>query len=121
MRFQVMTDGRARTAVPDGPAGAVDGELVRTIEAVEEGDFLVLNDDSRTWEVTDVVDQHIEDPTDDCRSKRVLRLASRYATFGLELVEYPDCHEANLHVLKTNDRLEANRTYAVDDVQVLDQ
>ncbi|WP_277543809.1 hypothetical protein [Haloarcula laminariae] len=113
--------GAIDSAAPDGPDGAVDGELVRTIEAVEEGDFLVINDDTRTWEVTDVVDRAIEDSTDDCQSKRVCRLSSRYAVFGLELVEYLDCHEATLHVLETNDELEANRTYAVDDVQVLDQ
>ncbi|WP_324666084.1 hypothetical protein [Haloarcula sediminis] len=108
--------GAIDTAVPDDPDGTVDGELVQTIEAVEEGDFLVLNGDSRTWEVTDVVDRPIEEPADDRQSKRVLRLASRYATFGLELVEYLDCHEATIHVLETNDRYEADQTYAVDAV-----
>lgn len=113
--------GAIDTAVPDSADGTVDGELVQTIEAVDEGDFLVLNGDSRTWEVTDVVDRPIEEPADDRLSKRVLRLASQYATFGLELVEYPDCHEATLHVLESNDWAEADQTYAVDDVQVLDQ
>jgi len=109
------------TAVSDSTDGAVDGELVQAIEAVDEGDFLILNGDSRTWEVTDVVDRFIEDPADDGLSKRVLRLTSTSATFGLELVEYPDCHEATIHVLETNDCYEADQTFAVDAVQVLDQ
>jgi len=113
--------GAIDTAVTDSPDATVDGEIVQTIEAVEEGDFLVLNVDSRTWEVTDVVDRPIEDPAYDRQSKRVLRLASRYATFGLELVEYPDCHEATIHVLETNDCFEGDQTYPVDTVQVLDQ
>ncbi|MBX0287913.1 hypothetical protein EGH22_16385 [Halomicroarcula sp. F28] len=82
--------------------------LAAVLEAVDEGDFLVLNGDFRTLEVTDVVDRPIEDPADERQSKRVLRLASRYATFGLVLVEYPDCYEATLHILETNDRLEAD-------------
>lgn len=84
--------GALDSAVPDGSDATVDGEFVQTIEAVDEGDFLVLNDDCRTWEVTAVVDRVIEDPVDDRRSKRVLCLVSTYATFGMELVEYPDCH-----------------------------
>ncbi|MDS0261845.1 hypothetical protein NDI56_20790 [Haloarcula sp. S1CR25-12] len=71
-----MTDGRDRTAVPESANGTVDGELLQTIEAVEEGDFLVLNSDFRIWEVTDVVDRPIEDPADDRQSKHVLRLAN---------------------------------------------
>jgi hypothetical protein len=53
--------GAIDTAAPDSTEGTVDGALVQTIEAVEEGDFLVLNHDTRTWEVTDIVDRAIED------------------------------------------------------------
>ena len=81
----------------------------------------MLNDDARTWEVTDVVNCAIEDPTDDRRSKRVLRLSSRYAVFGLELVEYPNCYETTIHVLETNDELEAGQTYVVNAIEILDQ
>lgn len=103
------------------PDAGTDSSLVATIEAVEEGDLLVVNGDARTWDVTDVVDRRIEEPDDERLSKRVLRLSSDTATFGLELVEYPGCHEATLHVLETDDWVEAEQTYDVQDVEILDQ
>jgi hypothetical protein len=52
-----------------GTAAGVDvgaaPALVETIQAIEAGDVLVVNDDTRTWDVTDVVVRDIEDPTDD--------------------------------------------------------
>ena len=106
---------------PTGPDAGVDEEIVSTIEAIEEGDLLVINDDARTWDVTDVVDRPIEDPADERVHKRVCRLNSRTAVSGLELEEYPDCHEATLHVLETSDWAERDRTYSVETVEVLDQ
>lgn len=103
------------------PNHAVDDKLAATIEAIEEGDPLVINGDSRTWDLTYVVDRPIEDPVDERVHKRVCRLNSKNADFGLELVEHPDCHEATLHVLETTDWAEADQTYAVDDFEVLDQ
>ncbi|MDS0280364.1 hypothetical protein NDI85_21495 [Halomicroarcula sp. S1AR25-4] len=76
---------------------AADPALVETIHAIEEGDVLVVNGDTRTWDVTDVVERTIEDPTDAREAKRVLRLNSRSAVFGLELVSYRDHYEAALH------------------------
>jgi hypothetical protein len=63
--------------------------------------------------VTDVVDRAIEDPADERVHKRVCRLNSRTAVLGLELVEYPDCYEATLHVLESNDWAERDQTYPV--------
>jgi len=40
--------GTIDTAAPGNSDGAVDDALVRTIEAVDEGDFLVINADSQT-------------------------------------------------------------------------
>jgi len=48
----------------------VDPSLVDTIQHIEEGD-VVVNDDSRTWDVTDIVDRAIYDPIDARESKRV--------------------------------------------------
>lgn len=99
----------------------VDPALVETIQGIEEGDVLVVNGDSRTWDVTDVVERSIDDPTDARESKRVLRLTCRSAVFGLELVEYPDRHEASLHVLETPQWTEEGQVFDVDDVEVLTQ
>jgi len=96
-------------------------DLVTTIEAIEEGDLLVINDDTRTWEVTDVVERSVDDPSDARVGKRVLRLAVDTAVFGLELEEYPQHHEASLHVLETDDCLEADRVYDVESIEILDQ
>ncbi|GCF16073.1 hypothetical protein Harman_40080 [Haloarcula mannanilytica] len=108
-----------------GTAAGVDAgaapALVETIQAIEEGDVLVVNGDTRTWDVTDVVERSIEDPTDDRESKRVLRLNARSAVFGLELVSYPDHHEASLHALESPDWTEDGRVFDVDDVEVLTQ
>jgi hypothetical protein len=71
--------------------------------------------------VADVVDSDIEAPADDRLRKRVCRLTSKPAVFGLELVEYPECHEATPHVLETNDLAKKNQTYAVDEVEILNQ
>ncbi|MFC7076095.1 hypothetical protein [Haloarcula halophila] len=98
-----------------------DPELVATIQDVTEGDILVVNDDHRTWEVTDVVERPIDDPTDDRQHKIVLRLTSGQSVFGLELTDYGDCHEATLHVLETSDWTEGNHTEAVHSVEVLTQ
>lgn len=111
----------ADSPVPTDSDLAVGGELFATIEAVDEGNLLVINDGTRTWEVTDVVDRSVEDPADERCHKRVCRLTSESAVFGLKLVEYSDCHEATLHVLETNHWAEENQTYAVDDVEILDQ
>jgi hypothetical protein len=94
----------------------VDPALVETIQNIEDGDVLVVNGDSRTWDVTDVVDRPIEDPNDARESKRVCRLSCGGSVFGLELVTYPDRHTASLHVLATEDWTEDVRVFEVHDV-----
>jgi len=59
-------------AVTDTADGGSDPALVETVQAIEEGDVLVVNGDTRTWDVTDVVERAIDDPTDAHESKRVL-------------------------------------------------
>ncbi|NLV08307.1 hypothetical protein GOC83_19505 [Haloarcula rubripromontorii] len=108
-------------AVTDSVDAGVGPALVETIQDIEAGDLLVVNGDTRTWDVTDVVERAIEDPTDDRESKRVLRLNSRSAVFGLELVRYPDHHEVSLYALESPDWTEDGRVFDVDDVEVLDQ
>jgi len=70
---------------------------------------LVVNGDTRTWGVTDVVERAIDDPTDARESKRVLRLNSKSSVFGLELVSYGDHHETSLHALESPDWTEDGR------------
>jgi hypothetical protein len=110
----------AATDTASVDAGA-DPALVETIQGIEEDDVLVVNGDSRTWDVTDVVERPIDDPTDARESKRVLRLTCRSAVFGLELVEYPTRHEVSLHVLETEQWVEEGQVFDVDDVEVLTQ
>ena len=69
---------------------STDSALVEILQSVEVGDVLVVNGDTRTWDVTDAVERAIDDPTDARESKRVLRLNSRSSVFGLELVSYED-------------------------------
>ena len=108
-------------AVTDSVNAGAPPAFVETIQAIDTGDVLVVNDDTRTWDVTDVVDRDIKDPTDDRESKRVLRLNTRSAVFGLELVRYPDRYEASLHALDSPDWTEDGRVFDVDDVEVLTQ
>ncbi|RKS75815.1 hypothetical protein BDK61_4332 [Haloarcula quadrata] len=96
----------------------VDPALVDTIQAIEEGDLLVVSGDSRTWDVTDVVDRSIEDPSDARESKRVCRLSCGESVFGLELVTYPDRYTASLHVLATEDWTEEGQVFEVHDVTI---
>jgi len=105
-----------------GPVDAgVEPSLVDTIQNIEEGDVLVVNGDSRTWDVTDVVDRSIEDPNDARESKRVCRLPCGASVFGLELVAYPDRYTASLHVLATEDWTEDGRVFEVHDIEILTQ
>lgn len=99
----------------------VDPELVDTITAITEGDLLLVNDDTRTWEVTAVSEQSLEDVTDSRQSTRVCRLSTRKAVFAIELVEFADHHEATLQPVETTRWAEANSTYDVTNVEILDQ
>lgn len=108
-------------AVTDASDAGVDPAMVETLQAIETGDVLVVNGDTRTWEVTDVVERAIDDPTDARESKRVLRLCTKSAVFGLELVSYPDRYEASLHVLESPDWTEDGQVFDVDEIEVLTQ
>jgi len=108
-------------AVTDAADAGVDPAMVETLQAIETGDVLVVNGDTRTWEVTDVVERAIDDPTDARESKRVLRLCSKSAVFGLELVSYPEHYEASLHVLESPDWTEDGQVFDVDKIDVLTQ
>jgi len=110
----------ATDATATADAG-IDPALVDTIQRIEEGDVLVVNGDSRTWDVTDVVDRAIEDPNDARESKRVCRLSCGASVFGLELVTYPDRYTASLHVLSTEDWTEDGRVFEVHDIEILTQ
>jgi hypothetical protein len=73
------------------------------------------------WQVTDVIERAIDGPTDARESKRVLRLCTKSAVFGLELVSYPEHHEASLYVLESPDWTEDGQVFDVDEVEVLTQ
>ena len=111
--------GATDTAAPVD--AGVEPSLVDTIQNIEDGDVLVVNGDSRTWDVTDVVDRAIEDPNDARESKRVCRLSCGESVFGLELVAYPDRYTASLHVLATEDWTEDGQVFDVHDVERLTQ
>ena len=108
-------------AVTDTADAGSDPALVETIQAIEEGDVLVVNGDTRTWDVTDVVERAIDNPTDARESKRVLRLNSRSSVFGLELVSYGKHYETSLHALEPPDWTEDGRVLDVDDTEILNQ
>jgi len=111
----------AATETPSEASGHLDPELVDTITAITEGDLLLVNDDTRTWEVTDVSEQSLEAATDSRQSKRVCRLSTRKAVFAIELVEFADHHEATFQPLETPRWAEANSTYDVTNVEILEQ
>ncbi|GAB3678956.1 hypothetical protein [Halopiger thermotolerans] len=101
-------------------------ELADTVTGIDENDLLIVNGDSRTWEVTDIVDRKFDDQDDDRESKRAIRLTTRgrsdepNAVFALVLVTYPDRYHCRLHVLRTPNWYEENETYPVESVRVLD-
>jgi len=111
----------AATDTPAERSDSVDPELVDTIQSVTEGDFLVVNDRSRTWEVTDVVERPFNEPADPRESRRVCRLTSGATVFELELTTYPNRHEAALHVRETTNWVHEGQSYDVHDVVILDQ
>jgi len=111
----------AATETSSETSDHLDPELVDTIRDITEGDLLMVNDDTRTWEVTDVSEQSIDAPDDPRQSKRVCRLSGRNAVFSLEHVAYSEHHEATLQALETTDWVEANRTVEVQDIEILDK
>ncbi|WP_336339501.1 hypothetical protein [Haloarcula brevis] len=107
--------------VTETPDASTDPALVETLQGIEEGDVLVVNDDTRTWDVTDVVERTIDDPADARESKRVLRLNSRSSVFGLKLVSYGEHYETSLHALESPDWTEDGQAFDVDEIEVLNQ
>jgi len=49
-------------AVTDAADAGVDPATVETLQAIEAGDVLVVNGDTRTCDVTDVVERTIDGP-----------------------------------------------------------
>jgi len=82
---------------------------------------LVVNGGTRTWDVTDVVERPIEEPTDARESKRVLRLHSKPSVSGLELVSYGEHYETSLHALESPDWTEDGQVFDVDEIEILKQ
>ncbi|EMA09749.1 hypothetical protein G9463_10120 [Haloarcula sp. JP-Z28] len=99
----------------------VEPSLVDTIKNIEEGDLLVVNGTSRTWDVTDVANRTIEGPNDARESKRVCRLSCGESVLGLELVAYPDHYTASLHAPAVEDWTEESQSFDVHDVTILSQ
>ena len=83
--------------------------------------MLVVNGGTRTWDVTDVVERPIEEPTDARESKRVPRLHSKPSVFGLELVSYGEHYETSLHALESPDWTEDGQVFDVDEIEILNQ
>jgi len=114
---------RAKTV--DGDTATVPLGVVNTIEALEEEDLVVVNDDTRTWEVTDIVDREFGSD-DDRVSKRAVRMRNPTGhgeepnVFALILEEYPNGYEAGFHVLSSTNWYEEDRIYRVESVTVLE-
>jgi hypothetical protein len=106
-----------------GETSPVPFDLVQTIEAIDEEDLVSVNDDTRTWNVTDVVDREIEG-ADPRLSKRAIRMENYRGretdVFALVLEEYPDSYGAGFHVLETTDWYEEERVYDVESVEILE-
>ena len=109
--------------VEDAETSPVSVDLVPTIQEISQDDLVLVNDDTRTWEVTDVVDREIggKDPR---LSKRAIRMENPRGketnVFALVLEEYPDGYESGIHVLETTNWYEENKVYEVESVEILD-
>lgn len=107
-------------------AQPIEPAVADTIREIEADDVVVVNEDGRTWLVTDAIEASLADDSTDRVSKWAVRLQSKRsqepgaATIALVLVEYPDHEEGVVHVLDPAKRLERDATYRVDRVEVLD-
>lgn len=115
-----MSDA-APTSTPDLPEGNVGSDVAQAIEDIQEENLVIVNDDTRTWEVTETVTKQYG-ADDDRESKRVVRLESGTEdVFALVLEEYPDHrYHAQLHVLETKNWYEEGQVYDVESVEILD-
>lgn len=107
---------------PQEPSGdAAPPEVSETVSGLAEDDLVIVNEDGRTWEVTDVVDQDL-DADDSREGKRVVRLEASQQQFvwGLVFEQYPDHAECHIHVLETEYWYEADKVYPVEQIRVLD-
>ena len=114
----MATDSASSLTTPTTPAQSAVAE---SITKVSEGAFLVVNEDTRTWEVQEVVDKAYG-PGDDRKRKRALRLvAGTDEAAAIVLEEYPDeAFEVDFHILTSEKQYEADATTSVDGVEVLD-
>jgi len=114
------------TRAVEREAHTVDGETAGVVRSIDDDDVVVVNDDGRTWLVTDAVERQLDGDETARERKWAIRLQSRRgddastATAALVLVGFADHYEAALHILDGKDRVEDGQVYAVESVEVLE-
>jgi hypothetical protein len=103
--------------LPDGAETApVTSRLADSIDDLAEDDLLIINDSRRTWVVTDIVDQELDHTDDERLRKRAVRVQtggdySSEVACGILLEEYPDRHEAGIHIFTSPHWHEEGKRY----------
>ncbi|MDL0126606.1 hypothetical protein [Halobacterium salinarum] len=116
----------AASRMTEREAHTVDAEVVDTVRSIDDDDVVVVNDDGRTWLVTDTVERRLSGDETPRERKWAVRLQSHRgedastATAALVLVAFTDHYEAALHILDGKDRIEDGQVYALEHVAILD-
>jgi len=107
----------------DGDANVVSQDVVDTIRAIEEGDFLHVNDTTRTWTVTEVVTTYFDDE-DPRESQEGVRLqystgvaTHDFVTRAIVCDTYPGFATATLHILSAERPGDEGRSLPVETVE----
>jgi hypothetical protein len=109
----------------DDDTAPIDLDIAETIEEVESGDLVLVNDDTRTWEVTTVAVRDLTKQAKDERlSKRGVRPQSQsgnsQTTVALILETYPEEYRAACHVLETDRWYAEDQVFEVESVERLE-
>lgn len=107
----------------DQETDTVDDEIAAVVDALEERALVVINDDDRTWRVTDIVDRDLSKKDDKRLQRRAVRLEASGDdpdTAALVCDQYPSRYEAGLHPLSSRNFVEEGRVYAVTSIDRLD-
>lgn len=109
---------------PDaGDVNIVSQEVVNIIHGIEEGDFLHVNDGSRTWTVTEVVTTYFDDDDSrECQNGIRLEYSTGVATHdfvtrAIVCDTYPEVSTATLHILSAERPGEEGRSLPVESVE----
>ena len=106
----------------DQETDTVTDEIATVVEGLEERDLVAINDDDRTWRVTDIVERDLSGKDDDRLQRRAIRLKTSGGdsdTAALVCDKYPTRCEIGLHPLSSRNFVEEGRVYAGTSIDCL--